>query len=152
MSSRSFIPRAASSVLLSSSQFILCVYPFIMALYFGSKRSAILAANLPVPVCDFLAPRLHQPLRASRQIRCLSATPKQCTAAITHGEEAHDAAKTTNTRSGAEAASNPSPRNKPLTQAQRDFLSSAVRPPLYNPWLLAPSLTLPSSASTKPAN
>ncbi|KAI6710296.1 ubiquinone biosynthesis protein CAT5 [Diplocarpon mali] len=65
--------------------------------------SAIVAAQKSV--CEFLVPRLHQRLGASRQIRSDETTIKP----------------------GAEAASHPAPRAKPLTQAQRDFLSSALR-------------------------
>ncbi|KAI9048594.1 hypothetical protein LZ554_007427 [Drepanopeziza brunnea f. sp. 'monogermtubi'] len=97
-----------------------------MALPLSSKRAAIAAAYLPI--CDFLIPRLHQPIRAARQIRCLSASQRHPTARSTHNNDGvTPLAKNTTIRSGPEAASNPAPRSEPLTQAQRDFLSSALR-------------------------
>ncbi|PBP16455.1 ubiquinone biosynthesis protein [Diplocarpon rosae] len=95
-----------------------------MVLRLYSKHSAIVAVQLPI--CEFLVPRLHQLPRASRQIRCLSAT-RQCRTISQNGDAIAPAAKETSIKSGAEAASHPAPRTKPLTQAQCDFLSSALR-------------------------
>jgi ubiquinone biosynthesis monooxygenase Coq7 len=97
-----------------------------MALYSSSKRAIFLAANLPV--YDFLAPSLLQAPRASHQIRRLTTT-KRCSLAAA-SNDAQDSPPRQPSRTpkfGQDAASNPAPLSKPLTQAQRDFLTSAVR-------------------------
>lgn len=96
-----------------------------MALYQTPRRSAALAAHFPV--YDFLAPSLLHIPRTSRQIRCISSTPKAASAAApsnaNHGSIPQG---TLPPRSGPEAAKNTAPLTKPLTQNQRDFLTSAV--------------------------
>lgn len=96
-----------------------------MALYSSTKRFALPATQFPV--YDFLAPSLFQLTRARtpRQIRRLSSTPNYST---TGQRETSPSDKPSRTpRSGPEAASTATPINKPLTKAQRDFLSSALR-------------------------
>ena len=97
-----------------------------MALYACSKRASYLVAHLPV--YDFLAPSLLQAPRASHQIRRLNVTKRCFTAAGPSGNQNTSPSQPSRTpKSGPDAASNPAPLNKPLTQAQRDFLTSAVR-------------------------
>ncbi|CZR59891.1 probable ubiquinone biosynthesis protein Coq7 [Phialocephala subalpina] len=94
-----------------------------MALCSSARRSAILATHLPT--YDFLLPCLlpritHQNRHLSRSRRLYSAE--------NDGAFANTSAKPLRApKSAPEAASNPVPRNKPLTQAQRDFLASALR-------------------------
>jgi len=99
-----------------------------MALYPCFKQACYAAANLPV--YDFLAPSLLQAPRASRQVRRLTTTTRRCFTAATSNETQNPAPTQPlrTPKSGPDAASNPAPLNKPLTQAQRDFLTSAVRP------------------------
>ncbi|KAH7419962.1 ubiquinone biosynthesis protein COQ7-domain-containing protein [Cadophora sp. MPI-SDFR-AT-0126] len=103
-----------------------------MSLSLSTRRFAIPASQHPI--YEFLVPRLHQQsLRAypenKIQIRNLSASAcrNSDTADIRQGEETHYASQATKIRAGAEAASNPAPRGKPLTPAQRKFLDSALR-------------------------
>ncbi|KAE9378100.1 COQ7-domain-containing protein [Stipitochalara longipes BDJ] len=96
-----------------------------MALFACSKRTSFLAANLPI--YDFLAPSLLQAPRAS-QVRRLTATKRYSSAAASvesHGNAPSQPSRTS--KSGSDAASYPAPLDKPLTQAQRDFLTSALR-------------------------
>jgi hypothetical protein len=96
-----------------------------MALYACSKRANILAANLPV--YDFLAPSLLQAPRTSHQIQRSVAAKRYSSAAASN--DIHSASPSQPSRTpkdGEDAASNPAPLNKPLTQTQRDFLTSAV--------------------------
>jgi ubiquinone biosynthesis monooxygenase Coq7 len=79
------------------------------------------AANLPV--YDFLAPSLVQQPRFATTVRWLPSSQKSSAAAVSNERQSQTP------KSGAEATSNPSPVSKPLTQAQRDFLTSAVRFP-----------------------
>lgn len=115
-----------------------------MSLHQCPRRAATLATS--TPLYDFLVPRLHQ-------TRYISTTPRRRSPAPInkHGEETEAAAKAATIKSGTEAAFNPAPRNKPLTKAQRDFLTSAVgfSPQFPEIYLI---LTPPSSASTKPAS
>lgn len=67
---------------------------------------------------DFLAPALFSPSRSSRT-RCLSTTLSS-RATASYAEPSPE-------------TSSSKPRRKPLTRAQRDFLSSAVRPPYPTP-------------------
>ncbi|PVH85298.1 COQ7-domain-containing protein [Cadophora sp. DSE1049] len=103
-----------------------------MSLLFFTKRSATPTSQLPI--YDFLVPRLHQPIlrphtKYQTPIRNFSASAHRNndTSSIGKGEETYRASQTTKIRSGAEAASNPAPRGKPLTAAQREFLDSALR-------------------------
>ena len=104
-----------------------------MSLSFFNKRSAVSVSQ--IPVYDFLVPRLHQPIlrphpKCQSQIRTLSVTcrQQQDASSIRQGEETHYASQATKIKAGPEAASNPAPRGKPLTPAQRQFLDSAVSP------------------------
>ena len=107
-----------------------------MALHACSKRANILAANLPV--YDFLAPSLFQAPRASHQLQP-SITGKRFSS-VAASNDVHSASPSKPLRtlkSGENASSNPAPLNKPLTQAQRDFLTSAVcvtQPPNSFQW------------------
>ncbi|KAM3075051.1 ubiquinone biosynthesis monooxygenase Coq7 [Clarireedia jacksonii] len=83
-----------------------------------------------LPLYDFLAPSLIHLPRSSRRVRPLSTAPSCLSSAPKpqNVEELH----TSNPfhpqpRAGAEAIAHTSPKNKPLTQAQKDFLSSALR-------------------------
>ncbi|PQE05718.1 Ubiquinone biosynthesis COQ7 protein [Rutstroemia sp. NJR-2017a BVV2] len=83
-----------------------------------------------LPLYDFLAPSLTHLPRSSRRARPLStaSSPPPPTSKTQNAEESH----TSNPfhpepRAGAEAIAHTSPKNKPLTQAQKDFLSSALR-------------------------
>lgn len=88
-------------------------------------RSSLLSYT-QLSVCDFLAPSFIQPSQASRNIRCLSTSPKAA-AALSHNTQGSPSDQPSRKpKSGHEAASNPAPLNRPLTKAQRDFLSSAV--------------------------
>ncbi|TVY38870.1 5-demethoxyubiquinone hydroxylase, mitochondrial, partial [Lachnellula occidentalis] len=78
-----------------------------------------------LPVYDFLAPSLLQIHRAPRSIRHLSTTPRRHILSNPQNESPSTAPRTT--KSGIETVSNPAPSSKPLTQAQRDFLSRALR-------------------------
>jgi hypothetical protein len=81
------------------------------------RRSVLHAAHLPV--YDFLAPSFIQIPRASR-VRYISTTRKL--AAIPD--------QSSNTPNPGQSASSNAPSlKKPLTQAQREFLSQAVRTP-----------------------
>lgn len=96
-----------------------------MALYSCSKRSFYLAASLPVH--DFLVPSLLQAPRASSQFRRLTTTQRSY--ADAPSDDAEKVSRDRPTRipkSGQDAASNPAPLSKPLTKAQREFLTSAV--------------------------
>jgi ubiquinone biosynthesis monooxygenase Coq7 len=99
-----------------------------MALHVCPRRTALYATNLPV--YDFLAPSLLQAPRAPRQVRLLNTT-KRCSSATDSNETSNSTLNrpSRTPMSGQDAASNLAPLNKPLTQAQRDFLTSAVRPP-----------------------
>lgn len=98
-----------------------------MALYACSKRASFLAANLPV--YDFLAPSLLQAPRASHQIRRLTTTKRYSSAAASNEDQNRSPSQPSRTpKSGQDATSSRAPLNKPLSQAQRDFLTSAVRP------------------------
>ncbi|TVY29573.1 5-demethoxyubiquinone hydroxylase, mitochondrial [Lachnellula hyalina] len=78
-----------------------------------------------LPVYDFLAPSLFQIHRAPRSIRHLSTTPQRHTLSNFQNDSPSTAPRTPKT--GTEATSNPASTSKPLTQAQRDFLSRALR-------------------------
>ncbi|KAG0645077.1 5-demethoxyubiquinone [Hyphodiscus hymeniophilus] len=93
-----------------------------MSLLKTSRLSIRQAAN--PPVYDFLAPSLIQHHQASRSIRCLSASQKSFTETRRHNSQT---ANQRTPKSGKEAILNPSSTSKPLTQAQRDFLDSALR-------------------------
>jgi len=93
-----------------------------MSLIQTSKRSVRQAANLPV--YDFLAPSLIQDHRASPTIRCLSTNQKTFAPRGPHDSQMPSSRTP---KFGTEASNNPSPTSKPLTQAQRDFLTSALR-------------------------
>jgi ubiquinone biosynthesis monooxygenase Coq7 len=96
-----------------------------MALPIGSKRSIALATY--VSVYEFLAPSLLQLPRASRQIRCLSSTSRSFEAAASNLDQSASSKKSGRSpKSTGEGVSNPTPLNKPLTQTQREFLTSAV--------------------------
>ncbi|KAH8685902.1 ubiquinone biosynthesis protein COQ7-domain-containing protein [Tricladium varicosporioides] len=96
-----------------------------MALY-SSTRSAALAAHLPV--YDFLAPSLVHLPRATRSIRHFSAKSRQLAATTPQDAQKSSPDELFRTpKSGPQVAANPSPSSKPLTQAQRDFLTSALR-------------------------
>ncbi|KAH6674179.1 ubiquinone biosynthesis protein COQ7-domain-containing protein [Halenospora varia] len=96
-----------------------------MALY-SLTRSAALAAHLPV--YDFLAPSLVHLPRTTRSIRHFSTTPRQLAATTPQDAQSSSPDKPLRTpKPGPQAAANPSPLSKPLTQAQRDFLTSALR-------------------------
>lgn len=115
-----------------------------MTLYHRCKRSNCLPSHLPV--YDFLAPSLLQLPRASRQTRCLSTTSRRSITANSNDAQFPYAERSRTPKSGPKAASNPAPLNKPLTQAQRDFLNSAVRP-LQNPNPYFSPLTSPTAPS-----
>ncbi|RDL37577.1 5-demethoxyubiquinone hydroxylase, mitochondrial [Venustampulla echinocandica] len=83
-----------------------------MALY-SCGRSTLLAAH--IPVYDFLAPSLINITRSTRSVRHLSTSA---------ASNAQDASSNT---PGSDAQSHPKRPSKPLTQAQRDFLTSALR-------------------------
>ncbi|RDW60985.1 putative ubiquinone biosynthesis protein Coq7 [Coleophoma cylindrospora] len=72
---------------------------------------------------DFLAPSLIP--RTSRTIRCLSTTSNSA-AAVSPTEPSYEPQRRI-PRPGEEAAPSSAPLKKPLTQAQRDFLTSALR-------------------------
>jgi len=101
-----------------------------MALIACSKRSAQHIAHFPI--YDFLAPSLIQPHRAARSIRRIATSPR-CSAAISLPDNSHGAQRlpseqpTRTLKEGQKVAKDPAPFNKPLTQAQRDFLTSALR-------------------------
>lgn len=95
-----------------------------MALQTSSRRSIAFASH--PSLYEFLAPGLLKAPRASQQIRCLSSSPRRCSVAASNKEQSNKPVRAL--KSAQEAASNPAPLNKPLTQAQRDFLTSAVSP------------------------
>ncbi|KAL2071639.1 hypothetical protein VTL71DRAFT_12874 [Oculimacula yallundae] len=105
-----------------------------MALHICTKRS-LMPSQLPI--YDFLVPRLHQQISRPTAVQIRNFSSSACrnngrntstsTSTISNGEETHQASQNTSIRSGPEAASSPSPRGKPLSQAQRQFLDSALR-------------------------
>jgi 3-demethoxyubiquinol 3-hydroxylase len=107
-----------------------------MALHACSKRANILAANLPV--YDFLAPSLFQASRASHQLQPSITGKRFSSVAVSNDVHSASPSKLLRTpKSGENASSNPAPLNKVLTQAQRDFLTSAVcltQPPNSFQW------------------
>ncbi|KAH6713153.1 ubiquinone biosynthesis protein COQ7-domain-containing protein [Leptodontidium sp. MPI-SDFR-AT-0119] len=97
-----------------------------MALSLRTKRCIISPSQFPI--CEFLVPSLRlRPLQT--QLHSISASTRRnhSTTSIRNSEETHHASQTTRIKAGAEAASNPAPRGKPLTSAQREFLDSALR-------------------------
>jgi hypothetical protein len=106
-----------------------------MALY-GCPRRTVFQTSLPV--YDFLAPSLPKAPQFSRQVRRLTTT-KQCfTAAASNDTQKPPPSQPSRApKSDRDDASNPASPNKSITQAQRDFLTSAVyHPP--NTSILAP--------------
>lgn len=99
-----------------------------MALRAFSRRSHSTTICASLLVYDFLTPVIVQPSR-----RAVSSTSRCRSAADPHpaGPDSVSLPQqpTGRPRSDAVTASSPVPRSKPLTQAQRDFLSSAVSMP-----------------------
>ena len=100
-----------------------------MALSSSSKHAITLVSRLPV--YDFLAPTLCRRLpiqRAFYQSRSLSNTQRCLQATSTEFTKASAPDLSSQPpKSTLEAADSSKPPPKPLTQAQRDFLASAVR-------------------------
>lgn len=120
---------------------------------YPSTRS-FLKIPIQLPVCDFLAPSLIHHSRTPSTSRYLSTNPRNLTFPAQDVDPSHPSApqQSRTPKSGPEASSNLPPLSKPLSQAQRDFLTSAVSPS-PSPPNTRPQLTHPqSSASTKPAS
>ncbi|KAM0175718.1 hypothetical protein ACHAPC_006389 [Botrytis cinerea] len=108
-----------------------------MNTYRLSNRSARSLFTTQLPLYDFLAPSFINSPRSSRGIRQLSTTPP-CSSSATstttsspNSQNAHEH-HTANPshpapRFGAEALLNASSSSKPLSQSQKDFLTSALR-------------------------
>jgi hypothetical protein len=81
-------------------------------------------AALQTPLYDFLAPSL---INTTRSRKNFSTTPRTLSA-TTHNESSKPPLSQPHRtpKAGPEAATNTAPPSKPLTQAQRDFLTSAV--------------------------
>lgn len=104
-----------------------------MNTYRFSNRSVRSLFTTQSPLYDFLAPSFINFPRSPRSIRCLSTTPSSSFASVSspspqNANEHH----TTNPshpppRAGAEAILDATPSKKPLSQAQKDFLTSALR-------------------------
>jgi hypothetical protein len=91
------------------------------------KTSVILISRLPF--YDFLVPSFTHWSRTPRSIRCLTTSQKCLAETASHNSQRPPSNQPSRSpKSGPDAASDPSPLSKPLTNAQRDFLSSAVCP------------------------
>ncbi|ESZ96501.1 hypothetical protein SBOR_3123 [Sclerotinia borealis F-4128] len=104
-----------------------------MNTYRLSNRSARSFLNTQLSLYDFLTPSFINFPRSSRSIRHLSTTPpsSSTTASPSHTQNANEH-HTINPshpapRAGAEAIIDAAPSTKPLTRAQKDFLTSALR-------------------------
>ncbi|EPE28587.1 Ferritin-like protein [Glarea lozoyensis ATCC 20868] len=93
-----------------------------MKLSIGSRSTR---ASLQTPLYDFLAPSL---IITPRTRKHFSTTPRTLSA-TTHNESSKPPLSQPHRtpKAGPEAATNTAPPSKPLTQAQRDFLTSALR-------------------------
>lgn len=91
------------------------------------KRSGFLLNHLPV--YDFLAPSFVQSSRARRHFRQLS-TRQRCSAEANSNNSQTQPSDLSSRSQGSRenAALDPASPTKSLTQTQRDFLTSAVRP------------------------
>jgi len=102
-----------------------------MSLSTSSRRTARLAlSRAHLPDCDFLAPSIHSHAFKPQFTRRLSTAPRHFRDATIKNENNHSIPPSQPSRtpkSGPTAASNPAPLSKPLTQAQRNFLTSALR-------------------------
>jgi len=100
-----------------------------MALRASLKNPHTLAICAPLPVHDFLAPSFVQLSRrtVSTTSRCHSAAEATSPHPSSPDPRTLPEQLTGQPRYGPEAAAYPAPCTKPLTQAQRDFLSSALR-------------------------
>jgi len=97
-----------------------------MSLRAISKRSPL--PSHQVLILDFLAPSLFKDLPFANASRKFSIISRSHSSPTSHDPISEDPSITQRVpKSAGEAASNPAPVNKPLTQAQRDFLSSALR-------------------------
>lgn len=90
--------------------------------FYSSIRPAFQISQ--IQVYDFLAPSLLQIPRTSRTIRHPSSTSQRRNAS--NSQDGPQLKYPRTPKLGAETSPNPAPLSKPLTQAQRDFLSSAV--------------------------
>ncbi len=117
-------------------------------------------ASCHLPLYDFLAPFLTQTGRPIRCIRYISATRRgQSATAATHGPDSTTNCEypppeqpTRTPKSDPGAASRPAPMHKPLTQAQRDFLTAAVSSSTPRALVKATNInTHPSPAKSQPS-
>jgi hypothetical protein len=102
------------------------------------KMASCLGPRYPIAlgshhsVFEFLAPRILRIPKAPRRIRCLSSSRIVLAAEVSNTDKISDSSRPIRKhKTGCDAASNPAPLNKPLTQAQRDFLTSAVYTDLH---------------------
>ncbi|CZS92360.1 hypothetical protein WAI453_000231 [Rhynchosporium graminicola] len=94
---------------------------------FQPTTRRLLVSASRVPICNLAPIRRHQPIQTP--VRSLSTSQCRSSEAtnIRNGEETHYVSQTTKIKDGPEAAADPAPRGKPLSQAQRQFLDSALR-------------------------
>ncbi|KAG4443035.1 hypothetical protein IFR05_001489 [Cadophora sp. M221] len=97
-----------------------------MSLSLRTKRCMISPSQLPV--YEFLVPCLRpRPLQTQHRSISASTRRNNNTASVRNGEETNHVSQASRIKAGAAAASNPAPRGRPLTAAQREFLDSALR-------------------------
>ncbi|KAF8852168.1 COQ7-domain-containing protein [Acephala macrosclerotiorum] len=98
-----------------------------MALYSYARRSAVFVTHLPT--FDFLLPSLYLFRLPKASLQNLSQSTSRRLYSTEHsGTQANPSAKPSRIpKSAPEVASDRAPCNKPLTQAQRDFLASTLR-------------------------
>ncbi|KAI9647815.1 ubiquinone biosynthesis monooxygenase Coq7 [Ciborinia camelliae] len=102
---------------------------------FSTRSTRSLFTTTQMPLYDFLAPSFISFPRSSRSIRHLSTTPPSpstpASASSLHFQNANERHPTNPSRpappTGAEAIPSATPSKKPLTAAQKEFLTSALR-------------------------
>ncbi|APA11544.1 hypothetical protein sscle_08g063140 [Sclerotinia sclerotiorum 1980 UF-70] len=106
-----------------------------MNTYRFSPRSARSLLTTQSPLYDFLIPSFTNSPRSPRTIRHLSTTPRSFSASTSPSQpnpyppNEHPTSNPSHPapQAGAEAITNAHPSKKPLSQAQKDFLTSALR-------------------------
>jgi hypothetical protein len=139
------------SLFILKTCFILCYLK--MSLRATVQRSSR-HTQCSLPIYDFLAPSFIRPLYRRGSIRCISSSGVKAMATVHRSDDP----KTPPSQSSASCSSraqtseantsfNPAPVDKPLTQAQRDFLTAAVSQGNI-PFLNSNAFTLPGTALT----
>jgi ubiquinone biosynthesis monooxygenase Coq7 len=111
-------------------------------------------ASCQLPLYDFLAPRFAHQSISIRSHR-MGSTSFMSTSASRHNSSTEFPAPEQSMRSpksGEQAAAKPSPLNKPLTKAQRDFLTSAVSSlNFFSTLYILVTDKIPPTATSKPS-